>query len=220
MPPPPGSAADNEKRSDADTEPVQTPVDLSRTWNFARRSAPVEPRYVRTTAGASTPMSFGTTHPVGFYSGVSVAGGRRAPRTPDAVGTTPVVVTWAGFERAGEDAQVFVQLNGVAPYTIEQERGRVRVRIAGARVSSRNNLRPLDLRFFPTPVHSVVLKPMGADLVVTVTLKRPVTPDVTMKPTEDGYSMLVLRFPGSSTPTTTPASSARAVVPSTTDPTP
>lgn len=135
-------------------------------------------------------------HPIGFYSGVSSQGNNKPPAR---VATRPqspgVLVTWTGFERTKQGTQVFIQLSGEASYEVASTGKTITVRIQNAKASTRNHLRPLDLRFFPTPVQTVHLKHDGSDTVATVALKQEVEPQVEVIAGSDGYRLLVLRFP-------------------------
>jgi hypothetical protein len=61
-------------------------------------------------------------------------------------------------------------------------------------VAVRNNRRPLDLRFFETPVRTVSISQDGVDTVATIRLKEESAPTATMQSGANGYSILVLEF--------------------------
>lgn len=191
LPPPRAEAAPAVAAPAAATEPEteERPEDLSEAWNFANRSAPA-PRYVRETDGG---VIYGP-NPVGFYSGVSVEGNQVPPQAPAATGTKPALLTWTGFERGKASSRVFFQLNAGAAHDLKQQGKTVVLRLKNTRIHGRNNRRPLDLRYFKTPVETVRVAQRGKDTVVTVALKRDATPAISTKPSGMGYLLLVLEF--------------------------
>jgi hypothetical protein len=173
----------------APAEPVaEEPVDLSRTWSYSRRRSAPEPRYARPADKQVT------RNPQGFYSGVSLTGNQVPPAPPPELGTKPVLLTWTGFQRVDEGSQVYFQLSGEVAYEVEETPGRVVIRMSNTRVNTRNNARPLDLRFFDTPARGVKLRKRGRDLVATIELKRRSTPVIQQVEGQAGYRMLVVRF--------------------------
>jgi hypothetical protein len=169
---------------------AEDPVDLSRNWSFSRRRAAPEPRYARPAPEKTAP------NPHGFYSGVSLHGNQVPPSPPAALNTKPTILTWTGFQRAQEDggSQVYFQLSAQVAYEVTQTPGRIVIRMPNTRVNTRNNARPLDLRFFDTPARGVTLRKKGRDLVATIELKRRTTPVIEEVPAQGGYRLLVVRF--------------------------
>lgn len=197
-PPPAPPAARTESTPPVD-EPTAPPQDLSRTWNYARGAPPAEPRYVRRPSATSTSAG---PHPIGFYSGVSSKTNTKPPlRSATHRRTAATVqVTWTGFERTRDGSQVFLQLSGDAPYEVTTSGTTITVRIRNAKANARNHLRPLDLRYFDTPVRTVRVKHQGADTVATLTLERPTEPVVEIVSGPEGYRLLVIRFAATGAP--------------------
>ncbi len=133
-------------------------------------------------------------NPIGFYSGVSVAGNHVPPRPPDKFGSRPAMMTWAGFERAHEGSRVFFQLNAVAQYSVEQQGQVIVIRMRNTKVNVRNNMRALDLRYFKTPVRSVKVRRRGKDTVARIVLKREAAPNIQIVDGKEGYKLLVVQF--------------------------
>jgi hypothetical protein len=184
-PPPPGTApAAPSARGAVDDEPA----DLSHTWTYSRRRAAPEPRYTRPPDQTVAP------NPKGFYSGVSSRGNQVPPAPPADLGTTPTLLTWTGFERIEGGTQIYFQLSADVAYDVTETPGRIVIQMKNVRANARNNLRPLDLRYFATPARSVKLRKRGKDLVATIDLKRRTTATIEQVPGQAGYRMLVVRF--------------------------
>ncbi|MBL4686944.1 MAG: hypothetical protein JKY37_20280 [Nannocystaceae bacterium] len=192
-PPPPrsgdASAASGAGGSSVTPVPDGPPQDLSGNWGYSK-SRPRTPRYVRT--DVSDVVS--AANPIGFYSGVSVAGNHVPPRPPAYFNSKPTLLTWAGFERAQEGSRVFLQLNAVAQYSVEHSGQVILIRLRNTKVNVRNNLRALDLRYFKTPVQSVKVRRKGKDTVARIVLKRAATPHVEIIDGKAGYKLLVVQF--------------------------
>jgi hypothetical protein len=169
-------------------EPEAPPQDLSNTWGFSRNQ-PLQPRYVRI-----NDPSLAAPNPVGFYSGVSVQGNHVPPFPAKQMGTPPVVMTWAGFERAPEGSRVFFELSADAAHEVTTDGLTLRIRMRNTKVNVRNNLRYLDLRYFKTPVRTVKVTRRGRDTVATVVLKRDAVPVVQIIEGKAGYKLLVVQF--------------------------
>jgi hypothetical protein len=191
-PPPPTANAVPGEPTDpgggVEPEPEGPPPDLSNTWGFSR-TQPVQPRYVRI-----DDPSLAAPNPVGFYSGVSVQGNHVPPFPAKSMGTPPVVMTWAGFERAPEGSRVFFELSAEAAHEVTTDGLTLRIRMRNTKVNVRNNLRHLDLRYFKTPVRTVKVTRRGRDTVATVVLKRDAVPVVQIIDGKAGYKLLVVQF--------------------------
>ena len=95
--------------------------------------------------------------PVGEYSGVA-PGEAAPPRGLRHRGRSPII-TWIGFvPHAPGSARVFVQLTRQASFDQKVDKGSLVVTIDGARLLEHNTGRPLDTRFFDTPLARVVPK--------------------------------------------------------------
>lgn len=103
-------------------------------------------------------------------------------------------VTWTGFQVLPSGSRVFLQLNRTPDKAVHTTAGEIRVELGGCRVYRWNNLRPLDLRFFDTPVSSARVRwsrRQGATLHVQ--LKRAVQPQVEVAQLQ-GWTYLFLTF--------------------------
>jgi hypothetical protein len=125
---------------------------------------------------------------------VSVEGNQQPPHPPKKFGTKPASMTWTGFERTASGSRVFFQLSAEVDHTVQQQGGRIVVRMRNTRANVRNNMRRLDLRFFDTPVQTVQLRRRGRDLVATLVLGRQAAPKVDIVEGNTGYKLLVVAF--------------------------
>jgi hypothetical protein len=153
-------------------------------------------------AGAQAPGARDTTasavaSPPRSYAGVVPGNRERPSHVRGAPGQTPVVATWPGFQpRADGASRVFVQLTATAAYDVRTEGGRVVVLLRGVRIGDRQARRPLDTRYFETPVTRAYLERRGrADCALVLELRANVTPAVALERGEDGMTYLTVSFP-------------------------
>ena len=188
-PPPPDGTGSADGTDPVSTEPPPPPQDLSGTWGYSR-ARPTTPRYVRT----DNPAVYASPNPIGFYSGVSVAGNHVPPRPPSNFDSRPALMTWTGFERAHEGSRVFFQLNTEVQFSVESSQGVITIRMRNAKPNVRNNTRALDLRYFRTPVRSVKVRKRGKDTIAKIVLKHDAEPQVQLVDGKEGYKLLVVQF--------------------------
>lgn len=181
-------------------EPVETgPArDLSKAWSYSTEDAP-EPAFVKTERETEL-----TVNPIGFYQGVSVTGDNLPPHVAKELGVMPAVLTWSGFERTANSSRVFFQLSAAVAYELTAQGMLVSITLPNTSSSVRNNIRRLDTRYFRTPVTTVTMKRRGADMVVSLMLRREAAPEVTMVDGEHGYKVLILEFPDTDAETAPP----------------
>lgn len=117
-------------------------------------SAPAQPDRAAASSGKKAPRA---ENAVGEYSGVD-PGEAAPPRGLRHRGKRPTI-TWIGFvPRSPGAARVFVQLTRQTSFDQKVEKGALVVTIDGAHLLERNTGRPLDTRFFDTPLARVVPK--------------------------------------------------------------
>ncbi len=167
-------------------------AEMTKSWHYSS-GKPIEPLYVR---GRSQRDKATDPNPIGFYSGVRPGNDTPPPIAAKTFGSSPAVLTWMGFERTATGSRVFFQLNAEVEHRLEQKGLTIMVRLPNTTVNVKNNRRPLDLRFFNTPVRLVTLRHVGSDAVATISLKREAAPSrVSLVPGASGYKLLVLEFP-------------------------
>jgi len=206
-------AFDRKSRQRPPTPVKATPrQDLSGSWSYSK-GRPSSPMPRTPTVVRPVPPN-----PLGYYSGVSTQTSPDSGFTATPRKASRPVLTWTGFEQArnGASSKVFVQLTASADYEVKTDGTTVVVRLKGVHVEHKNNTRPLDLRYFKTPVRRVTVRSRRNATTLTVTLKRAATPIVTLEPRANGQSMLVLEFPaaGPSTSRRAPVSRSPSKTPS------
>ena len=97
------------------------------------------------------------------------------------------------------DRRLFFQLTASPNprYEVTTDDLLITVSMPNTSVNTKNNKRRLDLRYFQTPVQSVVVRTRGRDAVATIKLKRSVEPHVRQIADKNGYTHLILEFPRS-----------------------
>ena len=136
-------------------------------------------------------MHFARSKP---YAGVVPGMGHRppGPRASSAV----KLLTWPGFQmNENGTSRVFVQLTAYPDTQTNASASKIHVWMKGVRIGLRNNRRPLDTRFFQTPVKMVraVGKRDGVHLMID--LKRSVEHKEYRVEGKDGKRYLCLEFP-------------------------
>jgi hypothetical protein len=141
----------------------------------------------------------GPTAPAG-YPGVRPGSGNPPPaedvaRARAAHGER--LVTWPGFQMLADGrSQFFLQMSGPVRVTERRAAGRFELVLTNTSTHLRNTRRPLETRFFNTPVTRATVKRRGRkDLVVLFELRMHVTPDVRTEARDDGYQYVLVTFP-------------------------
>jgi hypothetical protein len=106
------------------------------------------------------------------------------------------ILSWVGFQ-AMEDggSRFFLQLSREVPYQGQSSEGRFEVLLPNTRVHLRNTLRPLETRFFDTPVRSADAKRRGRDMVVIFELRAEVAPRLSSAEGQNGYRFVYVDWP-------------------------
>jgi hypothetical protein len=108
----------------------------------------------------------------GEYGGVQPGEGKKPdapkkPKKPVRKGT----LSWIGFETKNGGSEVFFQ--SVAPFEVNQrvDKGAVVVTLAGLSKLGHNTWRPIDTRFFETPIARIAAKKKGKGVEVRIAFK-------------------------------------------------
>jgi hypothetical protein len=152
-------------------------------------------------------------HPEGEYGGVVPGRPAPPPQASAAAGKprpkpTKPTVTWLGFQPLeGAASRVFVQLSTQGSYSQSVVGKELVVRVEDVRLGAYNQTRPLDTRFFQTPVARVVARrvakkgrgknrtPGGVELRISFKDTRDVrASDAHIEAASDGYVYLYLDF--------------------------
>lgn len=195
-PPPPGrtsqTGADGGPREAPKIDQRTTSEDLTEAWGYSSTSADPKPNYVRSDRNAEL-----SVNPIGYYQGVTVEGVNLPPYTAEELGVQPTVLTWTGFERSTNSSRAFFQLSSGTAYQVDRQGFLISLRLPNTSVSVRNNARRLDTSFFRSPLTEIGLRRDGADLVITLQLRREAAPRIEINEGQNGYKVLVVEFPDS-----------------------
>ena len=132
----------------------------------------------------------------GAYPGV-VPGTDNCPAVPASPNAAEPTITWPGFQTlAGGGSRVFVQSTAPLGSELVRKGRTLKIALGPARLSHRNNARPLDTRFFDTPVARAYVKVNKGQATLYVELRRDAEPMVSTAPGADGYYFLYVDFPG------------------------
>jgi len=106
-------------------------------------------------------------HPEGAYGGVQPGHKPEKPKRPPPKGT----LTWVGFEPKEGSSQVFLQ--SVAPFEVAQhlDKGVLVVTLSGVSRLGQNTWRPIDTRFFETPLARITAVKHGRGIDVRIAFK-------------------------------------------------
>ncbi len=132
-------------------------------------------------------------HPVGEYAGVTPGTGHLPPRAPSGEAR---LLTWPGFQARPDGAsRFFVQTTQPVQYRVENESGRAVIILENLGIHLRNNRRPLETRYFNTPVTRAKVERRGHDVALVLEMRAAVTPSVSVQPSEGAYHYLFIEFP-------------------------
>lgn len=116
------------------------------------------------------------------YKGVTPGSAEEPPRSKRVRKAKVHLMTWPGFQmRPGGGSRVFLQTSRKPKFETSRKPGRFVVLLEKTRVHLRNNRRPLETRYFNTPVTRVKVKKRGKDLAIVLELRAEVRPKVTTK---------------------------------------
>lgn len=137
------------------------------------------------------------TRNVGEYAGVTPGTGNPPPRAGAVARARPAkLLTWPGFQAtAGGGSRFFLQVSGPVQVESRGSEGRFELVLKNTRVHLRNTFRPLDTRFFSTPVNSAKVERRRRDLAVVFQLRASATPNVTQGVGEGGFHFVYVDFP-------------------------
>ncbi|HEY3354605.1 MAG TPA: AMIN domain-containing protein [Polyangia bacterium] len=141
-------------------------------------------------------------HVAGKYQGVRPGQVGVAPRAPKAGGAP--FLTWSGFMMTEAGSRVFLQLTQQVEYSVAQSGRELVITLKGCRIHRRNNARPVNTRFFATPVAGVQARQHGRDVKVRIGLRKSAPAQPRFEAGEAGYQFLMLDFPPEGGPASQP----------------
>jgi hypothetical protein len=110
--------------------------------------------------------------------------------------TGPARVVWTGFQMSGEGgSRVYLQTTNDVEVSVQASKDGLTVTVHNCRIHVRNGGRPLDTRFFSTPVKSVSLTQRKKDVALLIGLKEPLEATPRKEPGPNGSQFWVLDFP-------------------------
>lgn len=150
------------------------------------------------------------TRDVGQYAGVTPGTANPPPRVGAVARARPAkLLTWPGFQAmAGGGSRFFLQVSGPVEFESRSSEGRFELVLKNTRAHLRNTFRPLDTRFFQTPVNTAKVERRRRDLAVVFQLRGASTPNVTQGVGEGGFHFVYVDFPAGNWATPEPAPTA------------
>lgn len=110
--------------------------------------------------------------------------------------TASNVATLPGFQMLPDGGSRFhCIVHGTVGLQASSSRGRFEVLIRDARLALSNDRRPLETRFFETPVDRVVLVRRGSDVAMRFDMRADVPGDVRTEPRDGGGTLVIVQFP-------------------------
>jgi hypothetical protein len=130
---------------------------------------------------------------VGEYAGVAPGTGHLPPRAPRADAR---LLTWPGFQARPDGAsRFFLQTTQPVTHRVSTEGNRVVVILENLGIHLRNNRRPLETRYFNTPVTRAHVARRGRDVALVLEMRSAMTPVVSVQPAEGSYHYVFVEFP-------------------------
>jgi len=129
------------------------------------------------------------------YQGVVPGSPNPPPRARVGRRNDRTVITWPGFQVAGQGSRIFIQTS--RPVSVQESRGPSRLiyRLPNSVISTRNNRNPLVTSHFNTPVATAFLRRAGRDVELVIVLRAEVSPSVTNSPGDNGLQFVFIDFP-------------------------
>lgn len=172
-----------------------------------------------TAAAAAQEAPDANTAP-GGYAGVC-PGTANPPAVAVPAGQAPARITWPGFQMLPDQgSRIFLQATIAFQYSTESRGKTFVVSLGDVRPAGENNARPLETRFFNTPVLRAEIKRVKKETLLVLELRSDVAPRVHTATGPNGYFFLYLDFPPGQyveAPVAT-VSPAAAPAPTSTDP--
>lgn len=139
--------------------------------------------------------------PAEAYKGMAPGSTAKNPLPPPKK-TDPTQLVWTGFKMVGDKSQVFLQTTRELTFEVgtpsaakKGGKASLSVFLRNCRIHLRNNQRPLDTRYFATPVIAFKARQKRKDVELTFQLKEPATAVPRTESGPDGTQFLVLEFP-------------------------
>jgi hypothetical protein len=131
------------------------------------------------------------------YQGVTPGGTHDPPRSEAVFRTSQPLMTWPGFQMLpGGGSRVFIQVSSEPRFETRDEPGRFVILLEGTGVHLRNTRRPLETRYFNTPVKRVRVERRGKQVAVILELRAEAAPRVRTKAGPDGrFHYVLVDFP-------------------------
>lgn len=130
------------------------------------------------------------------YTGVVPGRSRIPAHVASARDADRRMLSWVGLQMRPDGAsRFFVQLTSEAEYEQEQGDGRFVVVLKGTAIHQSNSRRPLETRFFNTPVRRAHIERRGEDLAFVLELREGVSPFVKTDRGPKGLHYVYVEFP-------------------------
>jgi hypothetical protein len=133
----------------------------------------------------------------GEYAGVAPENQHTPPRHGAVQRSqSGTLITWPGFQmRADGGSRFFLQVSHPPQTELVRTEGRVELLVRGTSTHVRNTRRPLETRFFNTPVTRARIERRSRDLAFVFDLRADVTPTVSQQAGANGYHFVIVDFP-------------------------
>ncbi len=147
-----------------------------------------------TAAAAAQEAPDANTAP-GGYAGVC-PGTANPPAVDVPAGQAPARITWPGFQMLPDQgSRIFLQATIPFQYSTETRGKTLVISMGDVRPAGENNGRPLETRFFNTPVLRAAIKRVKKETQLVIELRAEVAPRVHTATGPNGYFFLYLDFP-------------------------
>lgn len=135
------------------------------------------------------------------YDGVGADGSGEPPRSGALRKAKGRLITWLGFQmRADGGSRFFLQMTQKPEFSVKKSEGRIEILLQSARIYMRNNRRPLETRFFSTPVLRSRLRGRGRDVAWIFEMKSQAHPQISTGIGAGDYHFLYADFRAELTP--------------------
>ncbi|MCA9575039.1 MAG: hypothetical protein R3B40_18110 [Polyangiales bacterium] len=133
----------------------------------------------------------------GEYAGVAPDNGHTPPRHGAVQRASDrTLITWPGFQmRRDGGSRFFLQVSHAPETQLVRTEGRLELLVRATTTHVRNTRRPLETRFFNTPVTRARVERRSRDLAFVFDMRADVMPTVSQQAGANGYHFVIVDFP-------------------------
>lgn len=155
----------------------------------------------------------------GDYQGVVPGSTHQPTHLNVSPGASPLSIAWPGFQpRADGTSRFFLETTSTPRWEVRKSGRTLTIVLQAAQIADgQQSMRPLETRFFSTPVTRAYLRRVRSEVHFVLEMRADVNPVITSETGANGFAFLFVSFPagdyGVRSPVVTPHDAADVAVP-------